>query len=554
MFRPVLIALFCITATSSIAAPAPAPATSTALAPAPPPHATPQALTRTGDATLRKLQTAPAAWTKRIRLANGQSDIVASIVQAPGVRRVTLTVTLPDGRSSQLARLIERDGLWYVRTETGVGKYKPYAVPFIFPGIMLFLELADVQVVTTETTPPADFGRFAGVEGNTATYFSPAPPAARELAAGMVAEIERQMAANPDIVTPQIRQNLADMRAVLADGTPRKDDVTTGVITSVSTPQLTMHVDEFKFLAEVPQAEFDVADTEWRDQTADLVDVSDPNDLVMFGYNGGWTWQNNAKDMDGVILDIRQGLLRRIPFRGVTSLPGDFLPDRRKVVVCGIDLFGGFLACYLVDLKTGETTRLGGAACATGITLGAVVSPDGKTVAVFHKAPDDKLLEGKVVLIDLATGEGRAIGESADQAFLNWLPDGSGLVLLRRTYPGGLRDNAVERICRMDLSGKVKPIRVGGRPLVLRDGRILYQDVEDKLWYTCSLDGTGAKLLGDGLPKHHFPTRGPDGKRLIMMRTRAEEMRGPQPVVVNLADGSTEPVRVGPGLWGMPQW
>jgi hypothetical protein len=548
VLRPIFISLLIATtttATTSLGAPAPP-----ASAPQPPANASPVALGRAGAATLEKLRTtAAASWASKIRIAQG-AEVTVSVVHAPNMRRTSITLPI-GGENYELARIIERDGLWFVRTENGTAKYRPYESPFAVPVVTMLREASGLSVADASGSPDS-FGVFRGMDGAIARYAIPLPAAQREQIANMMAELSRMVAEGAATAEQQreFNEKRAELQQTIDQGLPRAIDSNTGVIVSTQTPQLSIEVQDFRWLAAVPQAEFDVGGgVEWRDQTADIITAAgnDTSELVMFGYNG--VWKPGAKeDLDGVLLDMKSGAMRRIPFIGPYCQPGCFLPpDRTRIVAGGFSIVDGAIGIYLIDLKTGENRRLG--ADAGGMMLMPAASPDGKTIAVLHKEPMDKLLEARICLIDVESGKSRALGDAADQAFISWLRDGSGLLVMRRSYDKGLREDATETICRLAFDGTATPIRPGNSPIALLDGEsILYRGV-DRMWYTCDLAGENERKLGDGLSQYTFPTPAPDRKRLMMMRIGSGT-----PAIVNLADGSTQPVGVGPGLWSLPRW
>ncbi len=158
----------------------------------------------------------------------------------------------------------------------------------------------------------------------------------------------------------------------------------------------------------------------------------------------------------------------------------------------------------------------------------------------------------QVYLIDIESGTSKPIGKPLDTAHLSWLPKGDGLVLVSREHRS-LDQTSIGTICRMDLEGNLVAIRKGMLPFVLLPHpQILFKDQDDDLWRVCDLDGKDVRLLGDGMKSFGFPSASPDGKRLMMMKFGGN--KGPQPHVVDIANGTTRALAVGPGLWALPAW
>ena len=188
---------------------------------------------------------------------------------------------------------------------------------------------------------------------------------------------------------------------------------------------------------------------------------------------------------------------------------------------------------------------------AGGFTLFPVLSPDGRTLAVVHKGADERRLDTQVCLVDVETGAARRLGGPHDMAFVSWLPDGRGLIVLVRV-PDPARNRLIDTIARMDLDGKLTDLREGSMPVLLGGGkRILFRDSQSD-WKTCNLDGQDVKPYADGLKGYGFPAPSPDGKRLLMMRFQPG--KGPEPVVLPIDAGQGKAATTAPGLWAMPAW
>jgi Tol biopolymer transport system component len=69
---------------------------------------------------------------------------------------------------------------------------------------------------------------------------------------------------------------------------------------------------------------------------------------------------------------------------------------------------------------------------------------------------------------------------------------------------------------------------------------------------TCDLEGKKETPFGNGRKSYGFPSPAPDGKRLLMMKFRADG--GPEPVVIDLTTGEEGAVPHSGGLWAQPAW
>ncbi|HEX8911397.1 MAG TPA: hypothetical protein VF796_03480, partial [Humisphaera sp.] len=432
---------------------------------------------------------------------------------------------------------------------------RPGEYPFLVASVPMFVAKAAVRPVAPGGA--ADLGRFEGVADGVASYRAPVDPVARGQIEGAVRQIDDLARRDPAVLADgKMAEMRRDLKDLLDRGVPVKVDVEDGVLReSGAAGPMTTRLSKIQWPDRVDQREFAVDGTTWDDQSADptLGDPAARQDWVMLWHTLAMDPATGRGDPDGRLLDLRTGRMRRIPFDGEASVPGCFLKGRDKVVVTGMT--GGRFGLYEIDLKSGRNRPLGAEALAGTIAMGPVLSPDGRTLAVA--ATDARAGPGqlRVFLIDVESGRARALGEPLDCTPPSWTPDGDGLVLSSRRTAGP--DQPPEStICRMDLTGKLTPLRPGDRALVLVDGRILYQvsgpDGRGRQWMTCDRGGKDERAFGPGLDRFGFVAPAPDGKRVLMMRYDAG--RGPTPYVFRIGEAPGRPAVDLPGLWGSPQW
>jgi hypothetical protein len=140
-------------------------------------------------------------------------------------------------------------------------------------------------------------------------------------------------------------------------------------------------------------------------------------------------------------------------------------------------------------------------------------------------------------------------------AYLSWLPDGKGLILVDRgvSDPSNLTRPTTDTIARMDLGGRLTKIREGTMPVLLDHGKtILFEDLKSRAWQTCGLDGENLKPYAGGLIGYGFPSPAPDGRRIIMMQFRKGV--APVPTILPIGGAEGKPAIAAPGLWTLPAW
>jgi hypothetical protein len=522
---------------------------------------TPEDLIRAGRAAVDRLAKTGATWTSVVAGSTGRggSSIVAQWYVTPAASRLSLSAVV-GARVQPITSIVVRDGAWYVTDGGRRVECQPFAYPFDAAAVMAFYWTTPVQPIAT--LDPG--GHVESVDGDRVVYRAPLDPAAAAQVAAAVDGYDAALRAHPELaahIDPATVANFDRLRDIRLHGSTLTVDARNGVVIRRDLPnQRTVTVSDFAWIDRPDPAAVDVSGTTWEDRTAGPMAVADLNDLALMNVDGAWRPGQRANDTDARVVNVRTGDNWRVPFRGLDAMAGAFLPDRRSVVVAGLANGAGGLRLYAVDLRTGDNRPLGGPALAVGNTVFPSVSPDGTTVAALHAQGMTIPMRQQVYLIDLATGESEPVGPEADYNGVSWLPDGTGLVLLRTADAAPGTDFPPKVLVRMTRDGRVTELRPGGAFVVLpREKRILFQDDrpgagKNGPWTTCDLSGGDPKLLGDGLAGYGFPAVSPDGGRLLMIRLYRATQPHTGPVIFDLPGLTQHDVPVGPGLWTLPAW
>jgi hypothetical protein len=487
--------------------------------------------------TAERLGKEAARWTARHAFGGGRT-LEVEILQAPdGRRRMRFTAVGLDGGKATLAQIVQKDGHWYVTEGDVSAVYRPYQAPLQLPALYLYLARSELQLFDAQGH--GALGTHTGVEKGVARYRAALP---EEMQAQLNALAGSADAADAGAVG-------AEVRSVVSNGLQTHIDVEHGVVLRAGMPGAETELDGPHFLASLPEeASFDTGDLVPSLLAAPIQSVTES--LVMLAHCGAWRPGAPGCELDTHLLELKSGALRRVPYAGGTSLPGAFLPGRTRVVVSGTDVAGG-MRPFEVDLLSGAQRPLGGDALARGISLFPTLSPDGSTLALTWLPRPDARAEARVMLVDVEGGEARALGTALEHSHLQWLPDGSGLLLVVQTAQAdaGVPERA---LARLSLDGTLERLRVGDQPLVLDAQSLLYFDRESGGWMRGKLDGSGARRFGTGHPTLAHPTLSPDGAQLVFLQ-RGED-GSMAPVQVDLAGRTVSPVMPEPGLWAWPRW
>jgi len=508
-----------------------------------------QALSAAGEKTKTRLLKETAAWTAVVTGEQGVRVLI-DIAQAPDKRRILVSLD-NNGKLSPIASIIELDGKWYVSESGGIlGIYRPYEAPFDLS--ILYQYLFDDRILMISPETVGELGTVEQQEGDRIVFRGPLPKAKTDYLQKQLNVMEKAIAQIPaDRVPAKTLAQMENMKTALRDGIQVEVDSTFGIKTQYGAGNKWIQIEGFRFLKEPMPKLFDIAGKEWRDHSKALT-TEELNDTIMINHWAQWNPQVKAEMPPDVrLLNLKTNELWRVPVQYMQAGPGCFLKDRTKVIVAAVMTDPPGLRLCEVDLVTGKNRVVCKGIPSGPNLLAPSLSPDGKTIAVFATGVGGNVLESQIYLIDLATEQARPLGEPCDQFYLNWLPDGTGVILERRTTID-MNKPSKGTICRMDLSGKRMDIRDGKRPLLLADGKSMMFEDENRAWHVCGLDGKVLRKLTDGSQWHMFESLSFAGDKILGTKN-ARKGLGAEAIVFDPQTGAETPLTPLKGLWTQPR-
>jgi hypothetical protein len=507
-----------------------------------------KALAEKGRVMNERIKRDGAGWTAEIDTNEAGVVQVEKMVRG-GKARYSVAFRL-GARVLPVTEIVVTDGLWYVTRDGKKEKFRENEADFGGLPVYAYLAMAETGVFVSEETS----GKVAGTAGGLVKCRVEMPEELRRQIAKMLEDGRKMLSANPDGKgAPEYQKTLEKLEKLLAEGSVREFDAETGIMARATDVSKTLTVRDFRILSEKDERAFEIKGN-YVDQTGPLAASMD--DVVMMGHNSYWRAGGKLGDLETVLVDLKTGNYRRVPYAGIGG-GGGFSADRKKAWVSAQQMGSSAMSIVEVDLATGANRRFGGKLANSGFNMGAEASPDGKWVCFGHREIGGAaMINAQWVLVDLKTGEEQTVGEKADDGFMNWA-EGNVMVFPRRervdmSQPGAGEKIPASTVCKMDLQGKVTELVKGSLSVVLGDGKtILYQSA--KQWKTCDLEGKNEKMVGDSLAGYSFPAAAPDGKRVLMMYY-GDKTKGPQPRIVTVETGAVEEVKVGPGFWAIPVW
>jgi len=548
MHRTAIIALALTLVATVYAAPPPdAPADNPALP-------TVAELAKRGLETLELIESGKARLSCRTEVGiKGATFELVDIIASDKRKRVARW--MQGGSSTDVFSIVERGDVWHVRQfSQPPGRYRPHEAPLAFPNAGLVLALGRPHALESDTV-----GKVTAVHGDVAEVHGPLPAAAKaqvQSAIAMVRGLLRTFDEGPE--AERARQEITRLKEILEKGVSVEVDVGTGVVLRSREGQFEHKVTSLSTkTVDAPEA-FDVSDVQWKDVTNDPTLAANLGDLIMIQNSPLATPALLARSpaaletceaaLDGMLVNLSTGQMRRIPIPYGQSMPGCFSKDRKRVYVSANEWGDSGLFVYEVDLSTGRSRRVGEGSLPQGMATGPALSPDGTTLALSVLSAD--MTASQICLVDLKTDAIRKLGAPLDTAYLSWLDDGQGLVLVARKHTGKDRFRN-ESVARMDMNGKVTVLAPGSNPIVI-PGRNRILHCEQGQWRTCDLDGKDVETYCGGMRGYHHPTVSPDGKRILWMFHE----KGPlsPPVTQDFGEKEVRELDLGPSLWAYPAW
>lgn len=509
--------------------------------------------------TVQRSQREGMIWNAVHEMHGSEAKAIVSYVVEP--TRWFLKIDFDFGAHKQeVVRVIEIDGIWYVEDFLGRFKCRPYEAVLALPSLYHLIERGYLRLLDS-SDEVSELEEYVSTSGEIAYFRTSLSSEDQDRIRSLIEYIDR------------VAQNTeADVQNLLARKKTFEDVLTRGVKTGINTkfgslaemgmPGQRIQIEDVDWISTDISKLFNVDDFEWEDRTnAVFSESEDLEDFVMISHCRHWQPDSEAPDTGSVLLNSKTGSISRIPYRNGICLSGCFSNDRQKVFVTGFSAITGLSTIVEIDLLTRENRNLLISKELRGIPMGITMSPDGQTLAVIDLAPGHYSgesehfrgsLKSQIYLVDLATNRIRPLGRPMDMTSLSWMPNADSLLLMIRKHDS-LTQSTREFIVRIDMNGMVTELLEGKNPqLILKGKRIAFRNKDDRHWYTCTIDGTDVKMLGDGLSKFGFPASSPRGDRLMMMKFGGAQ--GPKPHVIDASTGAIQSVEVGSGLWAMPKW
>lgn len=499
------------------------------------------AIVEAGTKTAERLGRQTARWKVRCELKPDQAVVIAVIVD--GQRRSETFFMENAGRQLRMLRITEQNNVWQIDEPTIRRKVRPYEATTQVPGTYLFKLAAEAMCLVD---PSALAGlRFEARANGILTYRVPFANEARRMVKEALTTFVGAEKENASKLEP-----LGDGKRLFEEGSTVRVDEALGIVVGRQIQNMTVTLSDFEWLEVAPPTAFPTSST----QSNDTKPWPDPHEWIMMLHDPLATGKASNPRWDGVLVHAFRSELRRLPFKGVISMPLCFLSNRHELLVMGVDIQGRNRLVKL-NILTGENTPIASEAFADVIPAAAALAPNGREVAVLGMgAGAEKSREFQMHLLDLESGIVTKLGKPARLGGPHsWLPDGSGLIL-KRFVPPSLLGNGIEKrvVCRLGRDGVLTDLFSGDEPIVIRHARRILFQKDDDTWQTCNFDGSDSRPYANGMKGYGFPSLSPDEKQIAFMKLDVPGL----PELMTFSFGQTDGSRVytPPGAVSAPKW
>jgi hypothetical protein len=508
---------------------------------APSPPYNPPAILAAARLNAEKLQTTAASWSIRTVRRDDPIPLSVDVLHTPRATRYIFRGQNKPNTQVELARLIETADAWYVTEANELRKCRPYECEFKYPVVSILHELARPRFVTAADLN--SFGQPVEIQYARARFLAPAPDIdIRRYWLARMEYLDRNDARQA--AEPQFKSSLRAVRQSIEQGVPVYLNTDTGLISNFPSFACTTWVFDFTFLDSVPNSDLNVDTQNWKDCTINFP-LDRPENLIMVERNS----RAGPTGADCLVVNVVTGQARRIPFHGARTAAGCFINDRTSVIVPSLDYISGDTTLCEIDLKTGENRPVPAAAACRHVET-PYLSPDGKTMLFLNRASPTNLDENEILFFDINAGKTVSLHQPFHAGQAQWLPDGSGLLVVSSVIYKPQVESQVGRYLFAD--GSFTPLFGKENFLILpQRNSILLHAAPDQKWMICDLDGKNRVPLGDGMSEYYWPALSPDGKRVVMCRGRNNVN---QLYLIDLSTLQTTAIPAEAGGWDRPTW
>jgi hypothetical protein len=515
-----------------------------------------EAILSAADKTASNLENGRAAfWIARFVSESGAPGIDVDVVRS-GENSAWVFRIGSDRKGGVYLRVVKTNGLWIVAQQSGVSRWKPFEAPLEFSTATALLAASNLKFVTA---PFFENTRYYARRDALVEYKIIPPPREKEAAEAMLRQLREVL---PRLNQKQRASTESNVRKIEAakEGGRMVVDEELGFFRNIPFFTGRIQIQNFKWLEpNAPQLKaLTITNSEATiaDHTAPVTDW-DLNQCALVMYDPvKVTNPETPPNPDVCILNLANGDLRRVPFRGAVASSACFLEDRREVIVSSFDPREPDLV--KVNLQNGENSIVGRGQIERGRFVSCVeLSPDGKQLAFAETAWDRAMLAMQIRVMDIQSEVAAPIGSPFEMlGNLSWRPDGKGFVFTRALSVKDMDAVPPRMITLMRLDGTIQDLGPGELPVVLRkSNRILFRSESSPYhWMTMDFTGGDKKVFGNGFENYVFPGVSADEANILFQKRAGPQPRDLDPYLFDVGGGDGRRVTAIKGYFGEAWW
>ncbi|NQZ57741.1 MAG: hypothetical protein HRT88_09800, partial [Lentisphaeraceae bacterium] len=386
------------------------------------------------------------------------------ILHSPEASSIKMYLVNDDERKWLHSTLI-RDKKWYVETPDAKIVYRPYEAHYNLASTYYYLMKSKVQFFNSANK--RKLGYLRGKKDNNLHFYRKVTEGEKVTIRQRVDLLKNQLIPN----APTRKEKAALLRQakrlleMVSNGKLSIVDEHTGVITLLDTPDGSVKITNFTWVSlsdkdalSAPQG------------YKELTQEPDISNSALFSFSGNWKPGSRSLQTDGRLYNLRKGQMRRIPFKGSFSIPHAIIPERQMAIITGAPLHSTSSRPYIIDLKHGRQSLIGGKDLAQGHSSELKLSPDKSQLALIYTPLPYEPEEKQVVIINLRRFTLRHYTLKEMPTKISWSNDNSSLFISTKNSLTG-----VSSICHFTQNGNIKYLIQGSNPQVLhKEKRLLF--------------------------------------------------------------------------------
>ncbi|MCH2206748.1 MAG: hypothetical protein MK132_12870 [Lentisphaerales bacterium] len=459
------------------------------------------------------------------------------ILHLKGTSRLKLYAVSEEEKILASTTYITKDK-WYVIEEEKLNIYRPFEANYKLTKTYYYLMKSKLQFLNPKNLN--FLGKYAKKEGNKYHFYIPLNQAEKESLRHRIDIIRKKLIPNAPSRAEEhfYLRKVQSLFKYIKQGKQNIVD-TSGVITRLDNPDGVVEITDLKLTT--------LSDNESLTPKGDFLDLTAvPNwqETAFFSFNGTWQPGRPTLTKDCRFINLKTGVIRRLPFKGTLSTPQAINRHKGLLFLTGTLPGSPHLRPFVYNLDDGSMKPIGPRAIHQGRVEQISLSPNQDKIAILHN-PQPHLGDlRQLIILELNSRKMQTYKLQGNPQRVCWHPDNKSIYYSN--------DSAKPMISLFSPGKVIDDIVQGIYPTLTPDSKkLLYLDLKDQLWKSCSLIGEKSEVFHKGLQSLQFPFWNSSTKGIFIQHG---EESWPIPVIYDLNTQEANPITKVKGLWLTPVW